>query len=130
MKHYVNGMTEHAYYFSGKIKMKHYGLTLNLKNDPSLIETYKAYHRDAWPEVVAALKSVGITKMNIYLLGCRLFMAMETVDTFDIERDFPRYLEENPKCKAWDELMRTFQEPLVEAQPDEWWARMEPVFEL
>ena len=37
--------------------MKHYGLTLNLKNDPSVIEKYKAYHRDAWPEVLAALKS-------------------------------------------------------------------------
>ncbi len=110
--------------------MKYYGLTLNLKNDPSVIETYKAYHREAWPEVIEALKAVGITKMNIYLLGCRLFMAMETIDTFDITRDFPRYLEENPKCKAWDELMRTFQEPVSEAQPDEWWARMEPVFEL
>ena len=110
--------------------MKHYGLTLNLKDDPSVIEKYKAYHRDAWPEVVDALKSVGITKMNIYLIGCRLFMAMETIDTFDIVRDFPRYLEVDPKCKAWDELMRTFQEPVAEAQPNEWWARMEPVFEL
>jgi L-rhamnose mutarotase len=57
-------------------------------------------------------------------------MAMETVDTFDIERDFPRYLEEHPKCSEWDELMRTFQEPVEEAQADEWWAQMEPVFEL
>ena len=110
--------------------MKHFGLTLNLKNDPAIIEKYKAYHEDAWPETLASLKVVGITKMNIYLLGRRLFMAMETVDTFDIERDFPRYLEEHPKCKEWDELMRTFQEPVKEAQADEWWAQMEPVFEL
>lgn len=110
--------------------MKHYGLTLNLKDDSAIIEKYKAYHQDAWPEVLSALRAVGITKMNIYLLGHRLFMAMETVDGFDIERDFPRYLEENPKCKAWDELMRTFQEPVEGAQPDEWWARMETVFEL
>ncbi len=110
--------------------MKHYGLTLNLKNDPALIEAYKAYHHDAWPEVVDALKAVGITKMNIYLLGCRLFMTMETVDNFHIDRDFPRYLKENPKCKTWDKLMRTFQEPVAEAEPDEWWARMELVFQL
>lgn len=110
--------------------MKHFGLTLNLKNDPGLIEQYKAYHREAWPEVVAALKEVGITRMDIYLLGCRLFMAMETVDTFAIERDFPRYLEQHPRCKEWDALMRTFQVPVAEAQPGEWWARMEPVFEL
>lgn len=110
--------------------MKHFGLTLNLKNDPAIIEKYKAYHRDAWPETLAGLKAVGITKMNIYLLGRRLFMAMETVDTFDIKRDFPRYLEEHPKCREWDELMRTFQEPVKDAQAGEWWAQMEIVFEL
>lgn len=110
--------------------MKHFGLTLNLKNDPAIIEQYKTYHKEAWPETLAGLKAVGITKMNIYLLGRQLFMAMETVDAFDIERDFPRYLEEHPKCREWDELMRTFQEPVEEAQADEWWAQMEPVFEL
>ncbi len=110
--------------------MKHYGLTLNLKDDPKIIEQYKAYHQEAWPETLAGLKAVGITKMNIYLIGRRLFMAMETVDTFDIKRDFPRYLAEHPKCKEWDQLMRTFQEPVDEAQADEWWAEMEPVFEL
>ena len=110
--------------------MKHFGLTLNLKNDPTIIEQYKAYHRDAWPETLAGLKAVGITKMNIYLLGRQLFMVMETVDTFDIERDCPRYLEEHPRCREWDELMRTFQEPVKEAQAGEWWAQMEPVFEL
>lgn len=110
--------------------MKHFGLTLNLKDDPEIIERYKTYHQDAWEETLVGLKAVGITKMNIYLLGRQLFMAMETVDTFDIERDFPRYLEEHPKCREWDELMRTFQEPVEEAKPDEWWAQMEPVFEL
>ncbi|RKU12808.1 L-rhamnose mutarotase [Candidatus Poribacteria bacterium] len=110
--------------------MKHFGLTLNLKNDPAIIEEYKAYHKDAWPETLAGLKAVGITKMNIYLLGRQLFMAMETVDTFDIKRDFPRYLEQHPKCREWDELMRTFQEPVEGAQAGEWWAQMEIVFEL
>ena len=110
--------------------MKHFGLTINLKDDPALIEEYKMYHRDAWKETLAGLKAVGITKMNIYLLGRQLFMAMETVDNFEIERDFPRYLEHDPKCREWDKLMRTFQEPVEEAQTDEWWAMMEPVFEL
>lgn len=110
--------------------MKHFGLTINLKDDPNIIEQYKVYHREAWSETLAGLKAVGITKMNIYLIGRRLFMAIETVDNFDIERDFPRYLEQHPKCREWDELMRTFQEPVDEAQPNEWWAQMEPVFEL
>ena len=110
--------------------MKHFGLTLNLKDDPKIIEQYKEYHRNVWPEVLASLGEVGITKMNIYLLGRRLFMAMETNDDFDVEWDFPRYLEQHPRCREWDELMRTFQERAPEAKPDEWWAIMEPAFEL
>ena len=110
--------------------MKHFGLTINLKDDPDLIEQYKEYHRNAWPETLEALRAVGITKMNIYLLGRRMFMAMETVDEFELERDFPRYLEHHPRCREWDELMRTFQERIPDAKPDEWWAMMEPVFEL
>ena len=80
--------------------MKHYGLTLNLKNDPSVIEKYKAYHQDAWPEVIDALKTVGITKMNIYLLGCRLFMAMETIDTFEYSARFPTLSRRKSKMQS------------------------------
>ena len=110
--------------------MQHFGLTLNLKDDPEVIEQYKAYHRDAWREVLDSLREVGVTRMDIYLLGNRLFMAIETVDDFDPARDFPRYLDLHPRCREWDELMRNFQEPVPEAQPDEWWATMERVFEL
>lgn len=110
--------------------MKHFGLTINLKDDPDLIEQYKEHHRNVWPETLEALKELGITKMNIYLLGRRMFMAMETVDEFEVERDLPRYIEQHPRCREWDELMRTFQEKVPEAKPDEWWAMMEPVFGL
>lgn len=110
--------------------MKHFGLTLNLKADPRLIEEYKAYHRQVWPEVIKSLREVGISRMHIYLLGRQLFMALETIDNFDPERDFPRYLELHPRCRQWDRLMRTFQEPVPEAKSGEWWAMMEPVFEL
>lgn len=110
--------------------MKHFGLTLNLKDDPHIIEQYKAYHRQVWPEVTKSLRDVGITKMNIYLLGRRLFMTLETLDNFEPKRDFSRYLELQPRCKEWDKLMRTFQEPVLEAKPGEWWAMMEAVFEL
>ena len=110
--------------------MKHFGLTLNLKDDPRVIKQYKTYHRNVWLEVLNSLKQVGINRMGIYLLGHRLFMAIETVDDFDPARDFPRYLEVHPRCREWDELMRTFQEQAPEAKPDEWWATMEQVFEL
>ena len=110
--------------------MQSYGFALNLKNDPQAIDKYKAFHQNVWPEVAAALKQVGIISMRIYLIGRRLFMYMEAVDDFSPERDFPKYLELHGRCREWDDLMRTLQEKIPEAGEDEWWALMEPVFEL
>ena len=110
--------------------MKVFGLALNLKDDPQVIESYKEYHRNVWPEVEQALKTVGITAMKIFLLGRRMFMYMEAVDDFIAERDFPNYLEQHPRCKEWDDLMRTYQEKVPEAKEEEWWAMMEQVYDL
>ena len=110
--------------------MKHFGMAVNLKDAPEAIEKYKAYHRSVWPEVEQALKAVGITGMKIFLLGRRMFMCLQTIDDFDPDRDFPRYLEQDPRCKEWDELMCTFQEKAPEAKEHEWWALMDQVYDL
>ena len=110
--------------------MKEFALTLNLKDDPELIEQYKAYHRDAWPEVLESLKRIGIRKMNIYLLGRRLLMVMEAPDEFDPATDFAQLEGSNPRYDEWQRLMDTFQEPVADAQPGEHWALMERIFEL
>jgi len=110
--------------------MKQYAMTVDLKDDASLIEKYKAHHQAVWPEVVESLKAVGILEMKIYLLGRRMFMVMDTVDDFDPDVDFARYLTLNPRCQEWEDLMDDFQQKVQEAQPDEKWARMERVFDL
>lgn len=110
--------------------MKHFGMTLQLKSDPDTIAQYKAHHRDPWPEPLQGLKQVGVEQMHIFLLGTRMFMHMATTDAFDPDRDFARYVEQNPRAAEWDELMRTFQQPVAEARPGEWWAAMECVFDL
>lgn len=110
--------------------MKVYGLTLNLKDDPRTIEQYKHYHRHPWPEPLEGLRQVGVLDMKIFLLGRRMFMYMTAVDEFAPEVDFPRYMEQNPRAREWDELMRTFQEKVPEAGEGEWWALMEKVFDL
>ena len=71
----------------------------------------------------------GILNMKIFLLGRRLFMYLETVDAFDLERDFAGYTESD-KAKEWDDLMRDYQEPVSDAQPGDWWSAMEEVFDL
>ena len=122
-------MRQESYYEEVR-NLKTFGLTINLRDDPELVEKYKEYHRNVWPETEQALKTVGITAMKIFLLGRSMFMYIETVDDFVVERDFLKYLEQDPKCREWDDLMRTFQEKVSEAKADEWWAMMEQVYEL
>ncbi len=110
--------------------MKIYAQTLNLKDDAVIIGQYQAYHAQPYPEVVAALKAVGILEMRIFLLGRRLFMYMTTVDEFEPAVDFARYLTLSPRCQEWEDLMTSFQERVPEAQPHEKWAMMQQVFEL
>lgn len=109
--------------------MKSFGMVLNLKDDASLIEDYKEYHRAVWPEVLGALRGIGIERMKIFLHGRNLFMFLETRDDFDLATDFPRYMD-TPRAKEWDELMSVFQEPVPGAKPGEWWVAMEEVFDI
>lgn len=109
---------------------KRYVLTLDLKDDPKAIESYKAHHRAVWPEVLRSLRRVGVREMDIYLLGRRLVMLMEAVDGFDLRRSFAAHVASDPRCAEWEELMKTFQQPPAGAEPGEWWAPMEPVFHL
>src|SRR4051812_1346052 len=105
-------------------------LTLDLKDDPGVVEAYKAHHRAVWPEVLRSLRRVGVREMDIYLLGRRLVMVMETEDGFDLRRSFAEHAATDPRCVEWEELMKTFQQPPAGARPGEWWALMEPVFRL
>jgi L-rhamnose mutarotase len=104
--------------------MKRYGRTLNLKDDPEILRRYDEYHRAVWPEVERGLLGIGIQRMLIWRLGRRLFMLMETTDNFDPEADFARYMDSHPRIREWQDLMASFQEPVPEAKPGEWWADM------
>ncbi|MDZ4828751.1 MAG: L-rhamnose mutarotase [Phycisphaerae bacterium] len=110
-------------------RLKSFAQALDLANEPGLIEAYKRHHRAVWPEVLAALRAMGIARMKIFLVGSRLFMYFEAPDEFDPSRDFQKYAED-PRCRAWDTWMRTFQRRLAEAEPKDWWTPMEEVFDL
>jgi L-rhamnose mutarotase len=106
-----------------------YGMTLQLRDDPGVIARYKAEHAAAWPEVIARLREAGVLELRIFLLGRRLFMYMQAVEGFDPARDLAR-LDDDPRYREWDDLMRSLQEPVPEARAGEWWAPMEEVFDL
>lgn len=50
-----------------------YCLALDLKDDPRLISEYEAYHNNVWPEILKSIKDSGITSMEIFRAGNRLF---------------------------------------------------------
>lgn len=108
---------------------RRYCLTLDLKNDPELIAEYRRYHEQIWPEITASIRSAGITDMEIYLLGARLFMIMEVDETFSFEKKAEAD-RASPKVQEWERLMWNFQQPLPEAKPGEKWLPMERIFKL
>ncbi len=104
-------------------------LTLDLKNDPTLIAEYKRYHQKIWPEITQSIKDSGIEAMEIYLLGTRMFMIMEVNERFSFEAK-GQADRHNPKVQEWEKLMWKFQQSLPEARPGEKWLLMERIFKL
>ena len=106
-------------------------LALDLKDDPKLIEAYKAYHAPgkAWPEITQSIQGAGIVDMEIFLTGNRLFMIMEVDETFDADQK-AKADAENETVQKWEELMNTFQKALPWAKDGEKWVPMDKIFKL
>lgn len=105
-------------------------LALDLKDDPALIAEYEAYHREIWPEVRAHLVAHGVTAMEIYRLGTRMVMLMETDDArYDAEA-MALASKSDPKIREWEELMWRFQAPTPWTPVGEKWVGMARIFEL
>lgn len=109
--------------------MKRYALTLDLKDDAQLIAEYESWHTKVWTEIRKSITDSGITNLEIYRLGTRMFMIMETDDSFSFEKKTAMDLS-NPKVQEWEELMWKFQSPLPEAKPGEKWLLMDKIFQL
>lgn len=110
---------------------KRFCLTLDLKNNPKLIEEYKYWHdsKNIWPEIPKGIRDVGITDMEIYLLGTRLFMIMETEEQFEFDKQMAK-LAELPRQKEWETFVAKFQKALPGAKSNEKWKIMEKIFKL
>jgi L-rhamnose mutarotase len=109
--------------------MKTFGLTLCLQPDPDKIAAYTRAHQTVWTEVTARLRACGVERMQIFLLGTRLFMYLVTDDSFEPARDFAR-INDDPVSARWNAQMAELQARAPEANPDQWWAPMELVFDL
>lgn len=110
---------------------KRYCKTLNLEDDPKLIEEYKRVHSPeaTWPEITQGMIEVGILDMEIYIMGTRLFMIMDTIPEFDHERDMTE-LASKPRQSEWETFVSRFQRSSSEATADEKWQLMKCIYKL
>ncbi len=109
--------------------MTRYCLALDLKEDTELIAEYEYWHQNGWPEIKKSILDAGITDMEIYRTGNRLFMIMEADDAFSFEKKAAMDAG-NPKVQEWEELMWKFQKPLPWAKEGEKWILMDRIFKL
>ena len=113
------------------MKYKRFCKALKLKDDPQLIEEYKKVHAPGavWPEITQGMKDVGITDMEIYLLGNQLFMIMDTVVDFDHDKAM-KQLAGKPRQSEWEAFVSKFQNTSANASADEKWQLMERIYKL
>jgi len=108
--------------------MKRYCQTLQLVDDPELVEKYVEAHSHVWPEIIAGQHEVGILSMQIYRRDRSLFMIVDTVDDFDWDRDMAR-LSTLPRQAEWEAYVSQFQGCAADATSAEKWQLMTPIFD-
>jgi len=104
--------------------MPRYAFKLRIKADA--IEEYERSHQHVWPELLAKIKEVGISKYSIFRRGQELFLFMH-VEDFDRAWD---ELAKDPVNLRWQQEMGRFFEPVPDQQPGERFAIMKEVFYL
>ena len=111
--------------------VKRFCQTLDLKDNPQLIAEYRRRHSqgEAWSEIIEGIRQVGILEMEIYLVGTRLFMIVETPLDFDWDSAMAR-LATLPRQQEWEDYMSEFQAAEKGASSDEKWRMMERIFHL
>ena len=111
--------------------VKRYCQTLDLRDNPELIAEYRRRHSKeyAWKEVLEGIRQVGILEMEIYLLGTRLFMIVETPLDFEWESAMAR-LSTLPRQEEWEDYMAEFQLVKTGMSSAEKWQLMDRIFHL
>ena len=111
--------------------VKRYCQTLDLRDNPELIAEYRRRHSQEhiWKEIPEGIREVGILEMEIYLLGTRLFMIVETPLDFDWNTAMAR-LGTLPRQAEWEDYMAEFQLVKAGMSSAEKWQLMERIFHL
>lgn len=105
-------------------------LALDLKDDPALIAEYERRHREVWPEVLAHLRAHGVRELEIFRLGTRLVMLMDTDDTVFDAAKMAAAERADPRIREWEALMWRFQAATPWTPEGAKWTPMRSIFRL
>ena len=96
-----------------------------------MIEDYKKVHAAgaAWIEITQGMIDVGILDMEIYIVGPRLFMIMDTVPDFDHDSAMSE-LAAKPRQSEWEAYVSKFQRTSSDASADEKWQIIDRIYKL
>ena len=113
------------------VPTKRYCQTLRLKDNPGLIAEYRKIHSrsEAWPEIRAGIRSVGILEMEMYISGSQVFMIVETPMDFDWDKAMAQ-LSRLPRQQEWEDYVARFQECVPGSTSSQKWKLMERMFYL
>jgi len=103
--------------------MKRYGQVLRVRAEH--LESYKAYHRAVWPEVLSTIRACHIRNYSIYYRDGLLFAYYEYMGD-DFAADMAK-MAADPKTQEWWSVMMPMQQPVETAAQGEWWASTEEV---
>ncbi|MDE6094511.1 MAG: L-rhamnose mutarotase [Muribaculaceae bacterium] len=109
--------------------MQRFIQTLDLIEDQGLIDRYIDAHANVWPEIIAGIREVGISDMDIYILGNKLVMVLQMPDDIDFGQAMGR-LATLPRQAEWEEYVGQFQKCLPGSTSAGKWQRMTQIFSL
>ena len=112
-------------------RLKRYVQFLEISDDQELMEQYRKWHSEEhhWKEIRDGIRQVGILEMEIYMLGNKLVMIVDTPADFQWEEAMNR-LATLPRQAEWEAFVSKFQGCAANARSDEKWQPMERMFRL
>lgn len=111
--------------------VKRYCQFLEIEDNPKLIELYRMMHSraEAWPEVLAGIREAGILEMELYIVGNKVVMIVDTPLDFDWDSAMAR-LASMPRQAEWEAAVAALQGCSPDATSDQKWTMMERMFHL
>lgn len=100
-----------------------YCFTLDLVDDPVLIQEYEDHHRELWPEVVQSFREAGIRHLEMYRTGTRVVMLFDVDERFSFERK-AQIDRTSAAVQRWETLMSKYQQAAPGSLADEKWVMM------